>query len=133
MRLVLRVFGFLVTAVLVWYAIQSIAAESGEVVALTTTNSNAEDQVTRLWVVDHEGSQWLRSGSDVARWYGNILERSEVEVLRGREVQPYTAVPSIENRDAINGLMLQKYGWADDYIGFFFSRENSIPIRLDPH
>ncbi|MBW2291734.1 MAG: nitroreductase family deazaflavin-dependent oxidoreductase [Deltaproteobacteria bacterium] len=132
MRLVLRGLGILVTTVLVWYAIQSVAAESGEVVILTTTKADAEDERTRLWVVDHEGSQWLRSGSDVQGWYGNILERPEVEVMRGRESHLYTAVPNLESREVVNRLMQQKYGWADTYVGFFFSRENSIPIRLDP-
>ena len=132
MKVIVRGFGFLVTTVLVWYAIQTIAAESGEVVVLTTINSHAKNQETRLWIVDHAESQWLRSGSDVQSWYQNILERPEVEMLRGTEGRLYAAVPSAEDQDEINRLMLEKYGWAESYIGFFFSRTNAIAIRLDP-
>ena len=132
MKVVVRGLGFLVTTVLIWYAIQTIAAESGEVVVLTTLDANANDLETRLWVVDHEASQWLRSGSKIQSWYRNLLERPEVEVQRGAEGQLYTAVPSAESQEVINRLMQEKYGWADSYVGLFFSRANSVAIRLDP-
>jgi hypothetical protein len=132
MRRVARGFGILVTLALAWYAIQYFAAESGEVVILTTINSDAERQETRVWIVEHEGSRWLRSGADIQSWYQNIVERPQVEVSRGEEARLYTAVPSVESREEISRLMNEKYGWADEYIGFFFPRENSIPIRLDP-
>ena len=89
MRVVLRGFGVLVAVALIWYAVQMIAAESGEVVVLTTTNSNEEAQETRLWVVDHEGRQWLRSGGDIQSWYVNLRSRPGVEVLRGSERKKY--------------------------------------------
>ena len=41
-----------------------------------------------------------------------------------------TAVPA--KRAELNALMREKYGWADAYIGFFISRAEAVPIRLDP-
>ena len=132
MRNVMRGLGILLTIALVWFLIQMIASESEEVVVLTTIDASGENKETRVWVVDYEEGQWLRSGSDVQSWYQNLLERPEVAVLRGTERRSYTAVPAVEQREAINRLMEKKYGWAESYIGSFFSRENAIPIRLDP-
>lgn len=132
MKRVLHGFGVLVAVMLAMYAVQMIAAESAEVVVLTTETSSGEAQETRLWIVDHEGSQWLRSGGEIQSWYRNILEKTDVEVLRDSEKTSYTALPTENYREAVNGLMREKYGWADSYIGFFFSRDNAIPIRLVP-
>lgn len=123
---------YLVAVVLGLYVSQQVAAESGEVVVLTTQNQSEEAQETRLWVVDFEGRQWLRSGSDIQSWYGNIRRLPEVEVERGAIAKRYLAVPSPENQAVIGRLMAEKYGWADRYIGFLFGRDKSIPIRLDP-
>lgn len=117
---------------LAMYAVQMIASESAEVVVLTTKTSSGEAQETRLWIVDHEGNPWLRSGSEIQSWYRNILEQSDVEIFRDSETETYTALPTENYREAVNGLMREKYGWADSYIGFFFSRDNAIPIRLIP-
>lgn len=132
MKIVLRGFGVLVAGLVALYLVQGIAAESGEVVVLTTQKSGGEAQETRLWVVDYQGSQWLRSGAEAQTWYRNLREHPEVALSRGSKSQPYRAVPSVDDREKINDLMAEKYGWADSYIGYLFSRVNSIPIRLVP-
>lgn len=132
MKRVFHGLGVLVAVMLAMYAVQMIASESAEVVVLTTKTSSGEAQETRLWIVDHEGNQWLRSGSEIQSWYRNILEQSDVEIFRDSETETYTALPTENYREAVNGLMREKYGWADSYIGFFFSRDNAIPIRLIP-
>ena len=132
MKIFVRVVGALVVLLLVLYVAQFVAAESGEVVVLTTTNADGESQETRLWIVDDAESQWLRSGGEIQSWYANIKRQPEVLVERESIAVEYLAVPVSEKQDHIGKLMADKYGWADDFIGFLFGRDDSIPIRLDP-
>ena len=46
------------------YLIQLVASERVEVVKLNTTDYGGEEIITRLWVVDYGGYQYLRVGAD---------------------------------------------------------------------
>ncbi len=59
MRWLLRIGAGIVPFLLTLIVAVMLASESGEVVVLTT----ADGATTRLWVVDHDGSAWLRSGA----------------------------------------------------------------------
>lgn len=111
---------------------QYIASESGEVVVLQTRDEAGDVHQTRLWVVDHEGSAWLRAGNPTGGWFPRLSARPDVVLVRGSLALPYRAVPAPEARDTINDLMHEKYGWADSYISFFFPRAKKIPVRLLP-
>ena len=41
------------------------------------------------------------------------------------------AEPTVDVKATIDGLMNDKYGWADDYIGLLFGRDDAMPIRLN--
>jgi hypothetical protein len=131
-KILLRILGALVGLLVVVIGVEMIAAESGEVVVLATRDGAGEVHETRLWVVDHEGRSWLRSGSEAAAWYQRLREQPAVEVERGGIQTAFEAVPVVETRQEINRLMLEKYGWADRYISMLFGREDAVPIRLDP-
>jgi hypothetical protein len=131
MKLVIRVFGLLLAVGFAWWAVQMVAAESGEVVIVTTTDSEGRPHETRLWIVDHAGVGWLRAGSDIAGWYQRLSAAPEVMVERGEQVGRYIAKPELWQRDTINGLMFEKYGWAEWYIALVFNRDRAIPIRLE--
>jgi hypothetical protein len=132
MRWVGRAVVLLLALGIAWWALEMLAAESGEVVVLTTRDAADASHETRLWVVDLEGRAWLRAGSDVAGWYGRLAARPEVEVERAGMAGRYRAVPVPEARERVNALMLEKYGLADRWIGFWFDRSDAIPIRLEP-
>lgn len=132
MKIFLRIVGVLVALLLALFVLQLVASESGEVVVLTTEDSAGEPHQTRLWVVDHEGSAWLRAGAEVQAWYQRLLERPEVTVEREGRSAGFTAVPVAAVRPAINELMERKYGWADRFISLLFGREDAVPVRLDP-
>lgn len=128
-----RILGTLVGLVIVVVALEKIAAESGEVVVLHALDPGGEIATTRLWVVDHEGRQYLRTGADGSGWYSRLVANPDVELARGGELAPYRAVPESGLSDTINALMQQKYGWRDSLIGTMVGgREGSVPIRLDP-
>lgn len=131
-RILVRILVALLVVTLLVGGLEMIAAESGEVVVLRTSDAAGAPRETRLWVVDDGSHVWLRSGSDAAGWYQELLARPEVEVQRGDQTLRVRAVPEVGARARINGLMRAKYGWADAYIGVLVARDAAIPIRLDP-
>lgn len=130
MKLTLKILGALLAVFLLVVAVEIIASESGEVVVVTTTDATGETFETRLWVVDHDGAAWIRSGSEMSGWYSRLTNNPALAISRGSNAYYAIAVPQVEQRALINGLMNEKYGWADDYIGLLFGREDAIPIRL---
>ncbi len=132
MRWVLRIVVALFVVLLVAVGVEQYAAESGEVVVLTTTDTEGSPLETRLWVVDHEGDQYLRAGNAAAGWYQRLVADNEVEVVRDGNGAVYLAAPDSSKTETVNDLMADKYGWADSYIGAIFPRDNAIAIRLEP-
>lgn len=107
------------------------AQEAGEVVVITTNSSEGPED-TRLWIVDHQDSQWLRAGFEGAGWYVRMKEDPNIRMERGGQSADYTIVAVPEEYENINQLMADKYGWADQYIGAIFGRNDGVAIRLDP-
>lgn len=132
MKLVLKIVGIIFGILLGLFILQAVASESGEVVVVHTTDTNGEVAQTRLWVVDHEGAMWLRSGTPMAGWYQRMQANPNVLVVRAEQEFALTAVPIVAMRDTINQKLNDKYGWADDVIEVFFGRDDAIAIRLDP-
>ena len=132
MKIVLRGIAVVFALLLLLGIAQWVASESGEVVVLTTTDAEGAPHETRLWVVEHQGSAWLRAGGEVQAWYGRLVARPDVEVERGGQRSAYRAVPQPEAQQVVNDLMREKYGWADDFISLLFGRDDAVAIRLDP-
>jgi hypothetical protein len=132
LRILTRLLLLALVLVLVVGGLEFYAAESGEVVVLRTTDPDGSAQETRLWVIDDGGHAWLRAGNPSVEWYRNLSERPDVEVVRGSQTLLVRAVPQPDARARVNEQMLDKYGWADRYIGALFGREDTVPIRLDP-
>ncbi len=131
-KVMLRVLGLLVALVVVVMGLQMIASETGEVVVVTTQDKTGVRSETRLWIVEHEGSRWLRSGGGAASlWYQQLLANPQLELLRGTTRYYHRATPVPDMQATVNDLMGEKYGWADSYTGFLFGREDAIAIRLD--
>lgn len=132
MKWILRIAG-LGMAVLIFLAGSlQLASEAGEVVVLTTTDDSGAPVETRLWVVELEGYQYLRSSGPASGWYKRLLANPDVEVVRNGQEAAYRTIPAPGQADVINGLMARKYGFLETYIGTLLGREKSIPIRLDP-
>jgi hypothetical protein len=114
-----------------WFALQSYASESGEVLVIHTVDEVGVPTDTRLWVVDEVGHAWIRAGSPTAGWFKRLQAQPYIEVIRDGRSLAVIAVPVPEAKERVNALMAEKYGWADKFIGFFFSRDKATPIRLD--
>lgn len=133
MKIVARILGGIIALVVAVMVAQAIASESGEVVVLHTLDATGKDVTTRIWVVDHDGAQWLRAGRAESGWYARLAAQPNIRVERGDVIADYTAVPMPAARQIINDLMQQKYGWRDSLIGRMVGgRDGSIPIKLEP-
>lgn len=108
-----------------------IASESAEVVVLTIPETDGEREL-RLWVVDHEGSAYLR-GDEASGWMPSLQQAAVVQLQRGGERAAYQPRISTEERTVINQLMRGKYGWRDQYISWLTGdRDSAMPIELIP-
>lgn len=126
---VLVAVAFVVVLVLV--VLERVAAERIEVVELHTVDEAGEEVTTRLWMVDDEGYQYLRVGSDGSGWFDRLRDNGEFQLTRSGVSQSYTSVLRNDKSDKINDLMQAKYTWGDTVIGVLVgSREGSIPIEL---
>ena len=112
------------------FGAQMVASESGEVVVLTSNDPQGVPVRTRLWVVDHDGSQYLRA-SPGSGWYARLAADPAVTLRRGGDTGAYRALPAPAERDKVNQLMRAKYGWRDVLISWLVgSRDDAIPVRL---
>ncbi|MCB1671136.1 MAG: hypothetical protein R3F41_12835 [Gammaproteobacteria bacterium] len=111
--------------------LQFLASERVEVVELRTSDENGEAVTTRLWIVDDEGYQYLRVGTDGSGWFSRIEANESFQITRNGNTAIYSAVRRPEKSARINQLMQEKYTWGDTLIGYLVgSREGSIPIEL---
>jgi hypothetical protein len=131
MRTILLVTGLL-TGLVVMVAVFGV--DEGEVVNLTTVDADGALFDTQLWIVDIDGTGWLRAGRPVAHWLARVRAHPAVEVKRGESVGLYTAVPvdDATMRERVNRAMAEKYGTADRMTSRFLDPRRSVPIRLDP-
>lgn len=133
MKFVKWSMGALLLLVVTLAGAERIAAERIEVVELHTVDSTGEEVTTRLWVVDDEGFQYLRVGSDGSGWFDRLRSNDNFEVTRDGIRAEYRAVLREDKSDAINDLMQSKYTWGDTLIGLLVgSRQGSVPIELHP-
>lgn len=121
--------GLLLTVIAVFVG-QIIASESAEVVILTSAGSAGPEE-TRLWVVEHDGVQFLRADGG-SGWYQRLLAEPALQLERAGQVVDYHA----EARplgDEINRLMRDKYQWRDVYIDWLMGgRDQAIAVALIP-
>jgi hypothetical protein len=103
----------------------------GEVVTLKTYTQNGYDFSTTLWVIDDHRTLYVRSGDPDSAWLGRLRANPRVELTRNGEVTVYRAVPTPRLRDRINYLMAERYGLADQLIGFMRDSSQAVPVRLE--
>lgn len=131
MKFIYWAIGLIVGLPLVFLGVQTLASERVEVVQLYTLDESGEEVVTRLWVVDDEGYQYLRVGADGSGWFSRIQASAEFKLSRNGDMQRYEAVLRQEKSTQINQLMQQKYGWGDTFFAYTVGgRDGSTPIEL---
>lgn len=126
-------FASFIVLVIVLLGIERLAAERVEVVELHTLDESGEAVITRLWIVDDDGYQYLRVGADGSGWFSRIESSDSIELTRDGRTSTYTVELRPDKSERINALMQDKYTWGDSFIGAMLgSREGSLPIELHP-
>lgn len=121
-------------AIISFYGTMIIASEMGEVVTLTTYDAANTPHETRLWVVDHENAEWLRTGHADKGWFLRIRENPTVKITRKGVASTRRAVPVTAQAvtNAIAAKFSEKYGAADWIVALSGDADLRIPLRLDP-
>lgn len=56
--------------------------ESGEVVVLHTRDAAGETHFARVWIVDHDGREWVAPGNRSNAWFQRLVTDPQVELVR---------------------------------------------------
>jgi len=124
--------GVLLALVAIFGIVQTAASERVEVIQLHTTNPAGAEKITRLWIVDHEGFQYLR-GEQGSGWFTRIHDNGEFLLTRQGTTESYNFEIKPDKIGIINQLMQQKYTWGDTFFETMLgSREQSKAIELHP-
>ena len=131
MKLIGKLIGTVFALVVTIFMVQGIASETGEVVVLTTVEQASGDTATtRLWVVEHDNTFWLR-GSAQSGWTQRALSQNiPLQLERDGITNTYTVTSAPAQVGTVNELMRQKYGWRDQFISLMAPREASVVLRL---
>jgi hypothetical protein len=107
--------------------------DEGEVVRLLTTDPSGQIFETRLWIVDVDGSSYVRSAGAGSIWLSRLEIRPDAELERSGENRSVRAVSVSEPRvrDAVNEAMRTKYGILDWLsLGLHYPAQG-VAVRLD--
>lgn len=132
-------------AVLLGISLLIIAAsvaliESGEVVVIHTRDAAGETHAARVWVLDHEGRQWVAPGNRSNAWFQRLSADPKVELVRSGVRSCYVAMV-MESPDSIVVLegFLQKYASVirvTTLLNFILEpggdESPPVAVRLDP-
>lgn len=128
-----KLIGVLALALVVFAGAIALAGDlGGEVVVLTTYAKGGNPHQTKLWVVDDNRQVWLRAGQSDSEWFRRLSANPSVSLERDGSSTEYRAVVVPKQRERINRLMAERYGWADQLIGLVRNEDETQPVRLDP-
>jgi hypothetical protein len=131
MKILYWLVGSVLGVIVLFFVLQTAASERVEVVELHTIDAEGDAVTTRLWVMDHEGMQYLRVGGDGSGWFARIQANKTIQLTRGDATKTYESKTRPDKSELINMLMQDKYTWGDDFFAAMFGgREGSIPIEL---
>lgn len=110
-----------------------VAGEQTEVAVLRSVDEQGAARETKLWVVDLDGSPWVRVARPERSWFDRVRQRPQVELVRNGVALPYRAIEITdpEVRARVDAAFREKYGMVDWWYGLLLRRDPR-PIRLDP-
>ncbi len=102
----------------------------GEVVRVETQDGSGQSFVTSVWVVDMDGSAWLRAGNRDSGWVERLRTQPRVLVTRNGVKEAYRAGVRDEAVGRVNASMREKYGIADRIVSTLHDPGKIAAIRL---
>ncbi len=110
MRPLIVGLGVVVGLPLLAIALSVALIESEEVVVIYTRDLNGEAHAARVWVVDHDGRQWVAPGNRSNSWYQRLRVDPRVELARSGSQECFLATV-VEGAESLSVLQefLDKY------------------------
>ena len=126
------IVGIVLGLLIIVFGTQMLFSELGsEIVELHTLDDTGQSHTTRLWIVNHEGTPYVRAGMASSGWLLRALSNNSVEMTRHGVTGSYTFEHREQMRDTVNQLLLEKYTWGFRYISFTMQNADSaIPVAL---
>ncbi len=122
----------LLLAALAFGAVTWVALEGKEVVVVRTHGVDGSPHRTRTWVADAAGATWLEAATPERPFLHDLQASPELELERRGELLRCraTIVPNPDGHRHIRGLLAERYGWADRWIGLIADTRRSVEVRL---
>jgi len=100
-----------------------------DVVRVITVDPDGDVRETKVWIVEHAGSAWLRTSD--SRWLANLRRDPNLELRAGDQVFELRAqeVEDSELLARVDAAMRAKYGWSDRVVSAFRFRTPNL-LRL---
>ncbi len=119
----------LLTAALVTFALGELVPGA----VLYTRDNAGEWAATKLWVLDREGTTWIRVARPGSAWYRRLRVDPRIELERDGARATYRARPHPEpaTRAAIDAAFREQNGAIDAWYALLLGRD-AIPIELAP-
>ncbi|MEE8556990.1 MAG: hypothetical protein V3T14_03795 [Myxococcota bacterium] len=114
--------------------------ESEEVIVIHTRDGSGETHTARVWIVDHQGRQWVAPGNRSNAWFQRLLADPRVEIERDGKRSCHVAA-IVESPDSIPALerFLEKYASVIRVTGLLNrllepggNEAPPVAVRLDP-
>ena len=111
------------------------ALEWSGVAIVETQAADGSVRSTHVWFVEPGGALWVEAGTPKNSWFLDVLRDPRLEFSADGRSGRYLArrVETPAARARIRGLLRQKYGIRDWWIGVLFDTSKSIAVELvDP-
>lgn len=116
-------------AVFTWWTL-----EASDVAVLVTQRPDGRARETHVWWAEHEGGLQLEAATPERAWLAEALAAGEVDVERDGRRERFrierSEAPGAHDR--IRGLLREKYGLRDAWVGLLQDTSRSVAVRLVP-
>lgn len=134
MKVIYWLVAIVVSIPLVLLAVIYGASElGGEVVTLDRSTPSGETSSVRIWIVDDGNSSLIEHGDADSFWMKQLADSPQLKLIRGDGTANYVGTTDGDSHDLYHRLRREKYGWADQVVGFFsgdVAECQGIPVRL---
>ena len=117
----------------------ALAVPEGEVVTLNVIDREGHGHPVQLWLVEIEGSRYLRAGNPDADWLAELRATPAATLgagLHAGEIPVPVLAEVIDDdpelRERVAAAMARKYGIADRIWAALRNRDDGVPVRLTP-
>lgn len=111
-----------------------LALEWSGVAIITTTSPEGEARSTHVWFALSGDELWLEAGEPENPWFVDVQSNPSVSIEAEGISGDYRAevVPDHGTARRVRGLLRDKYGLRDLWVGLFVEPMRSVAVRLHP-